>query len=559
MSRLWRATRLLWSADPWAMTRGAAAAVAVLAMGAALLGLSGWFITATGAAGLAGIGIAFDVFRPSAGVRFLALGRAGARYAERLLTHDATLRALTRLRVVLMRRLERWPVPKLRRLRGAVELTRITADVDALDGLVLRLVLPLMAGALTHVGVFAVLAWLSSLPVALTIAGGYSLGAAVILWRVARRGFAPSAEAERRIQDLAREAIGLFRGQRDVLLQARLPSVRGRMNDVEAKLCSAQKRLDRLDRDGALALTGLITLVTGATLLLSGVLVGQGDVSPALAALGVFVALALGESVLPLRRGLAELGRIRDAADRVFEDARPSAPEEATSPPGQPDPEAGLCLRGIAIARAGRADPLLTGLDLDLRRGETVALLGVSGMGKSTLLDAIAGLVAVSEGGICVLGLDLEDWPGHALRERLTLVAQRSALIGGAIRDNLSLAGDDLDDAAMWDALRAVRLDGVLEGRGGLDATLGEGGRGLSGGEARRLALARALLRRPDVLLLDEPTEGLDDALARQVLNGIRDFLPHAAILTASHRSAETDAADRVVNLERCIPNNEYS
>ena len=119
MKRLWQVLRLLWKAEPWAMWRGAALAVAVLVMGAALLGLSGWFITATGIAGIAGVGIAFDVFRPSAGVRFLALGRAGARYGERLLTHDATLRALARLRVTLLQRLERFPMPELRRLRGA--------------------------------------------------------------------------------------------------------------------------------------------------------------------------------------------------------------------------------------------------------------------------------------------------------------------------------------------------------------------------------------------------------------------------------------------------------
>ena len=196
MRVLWRLTRLLWQADPWAMWRGAAAALAVLVMGAALLGLSGWFITATGLAGLAGIGIAFDVFRPSAGVRFLALGRAGARYAERLLTHDATLRALARLRLTLMARLETWPMAALRRLRGASELTRITADVDALDGLILRLVLPLAAGLLTHAMALAALWVLVSGPVAVAVAGGYVLGGALVLTLVARRALRPSARAE---------------------------------------------------------------------------------------------------------------------------------------------------------------------------------------------------------------------------------------------------------------------------------------------------------------------------------------------------------------------------
>ena len=129
-----RIVRLLLAAAPWAMVRGAALSVVVLLMGAALLGLSGWFITATGVAGLAGLGIAFDVFRPSAGVRFLALGRTAARYGERLLTHDATLRALAALRVTLLRRHAGADARALMGLRSESVLTRIVSDVDALDG-----------------------------------------------------------------------------------------------------------------------------------------------------------------------------------------------------------------------------------------------------------------------------------------------------------------------------------------------------------------------------------------------------------------------------------------
>ena len=161
--------RILWrllTADRRAMARGALLSVLVLVMGAALLGLSGWFITATGVAGLAGIGIAFDVFRPSAGVRLLALGRTAARYGERVLTHDATLRALAVLRVDLLRRQAGQGARALMRLRGEAALTRIVADVDALDGLVLRLFLPALAALATHALAFAMLAWLSGLPVA---------------------------------------------------------------------------------------------------------------------------------------------------------------------------------------------------------------------------------------------------------------------------------------------------------------------------------------------------------------------------------------------------------
>ena len=173
---------LLVTADRWAMARGVLLAITVLVMGAALLGLSGWFITATGLAGLAGIGIAFDVFRPSAGVRFLALGRAAARYGERLLTHNATLRALAALRVVLLRGFARSDARELAKLRSEGALTRIVSDVDALDGVVLRLILPLGAVILTHALVLAVLGLIVGWSVASVIAGLYlSFGLAILL------------------------------------------------------------------------------------------------------------------------------------------------------------------------------------------------------------------------------------------------------------------------------------------------------------------------------------------------------------------------------------------
>ncbi|MDF1715230.1 MAG: ATP-binding cassette domain-containing protein [Antarcticimicrobium sp.] len=555
MRALWRIFRLLWTADAWAMWRGAALTVVVLIMGAALLGLSGWFITATGLAGIAGIGIAFDVFRPSAGVRFLALGRAGARYGERLLTHDATLRALAALRITLMHRLEHWPIDALRRLRGGTALTRITADVDALDGVALRLALPVAAALITHAVAFAMLSWLSDPVVAAAIGLGYLIGGMVILLRVALRTFAPSTEAEAAMQTLRQRAIGLFRGQREAILQGLIPSWRARIDAEEARARAAQDRLDRIDTAAGLALTAMVGLVTALVLGLSGGLIASGRIDAAQAAIGVFVALALAETVMPLRRGLAEIGRMRDAAGRVMAPAPQGArPLPAGGAAPATDRAAGLEVRDLDLARPGRAGLLLRGLSFSAAPGEMLALSGASGSGKSTLLDALAGIGPIQAGEVRVLGASLGDWPEPALRRHLTLLPQRSALLGGTVLDNLQIARPELSEDAAWEVLRAVALDGVIHGRGGLQARLGEGGAGLSGGESRRLALARALLRRPDILLLDEPTEGLDDPTARRVVAGLRRYLPQATIIAATHRTAEMEGADRRVDLEKYIP-----
>ncbi|MEC3861553.1 ATP-binding cassette domain-containing protein [Mesobacterium sp. TK19101] len=549
MKALWRAFRLIWQATPLAMLRDAGMSTLVLIMGAALLGLSGWFITATGVAGLAGIGIAFDVFRPSAGVRLLALGRAGARYFERLMSHDATLRALAVLRVTLLQRLARWPIPRLRHLRGASALTRITADVDALDGVALRLALPLMAALTTHVMVFLVLSWLVTMQVAAVILVGYLLGGAIVLMRVTFATLAPSTEAEEAMQRLRRQAIGLFRGQRDVILQGELPAIRTALDGAEVEARAALERLDRVDTGAGfwmqVSIAGIVSVVLG----LSGWLVTQGAVDAAPAAIGVFVALSLAESLLPLRRGVAEVGRIRDAVGRVLDGSESDAlPVVKTTP--KADAGQGISVTDLCINRPG-GGLLLQGLSFHVAPGETMAFVGTSGSGKSTLLDVLAGVGTAAGGAVRIGGVDLADWPEDDLRRWLTLLPQRSALVSGSLRENLSLARADVTDADALAVLEACALTGVVEGRGGLGAILGEGGAGLSGGEARRLVLARALLRRPNVLLLDEPTEGLDAQTARAVLRGIRNYLPDAAILVAAHRPAEQEFADRLVTVEK--------
>ena len=546
MKLLWNAFRLIWSAAPWAMWRGALLFVAVLLMGAALLGLSGWFITATGLAGIAGIGIAFDVFRPSAGVRLLALGRAATRYGERLMTHDATLRALSALRISLMRRLSRLSLPEMQRLRGPLALTRITADVDALDGIVLRLGLPVAAALLTHGLVFVVLRWLTTPDMALTIAVGYLLGGALVMLRLARATFSPSREAERANQTLRRDTIGMMRGRLDLFVQGRLQDHLCQLHDTDDEMRAAMARLDRVDREAGLVLSLLVTIIAGVALALGGHLVASGALDPARAAIGFFVALALGETVLPLRRGIAEIGRIRDAAERILshEEQGRDAPRIGGQATGS-----GLVAKDVSFRREGASAFLIEGLTLSVGAGETVALVGPSGSGKSTLLAVIAGTEPGYTGDIQILGQDLRAFGERELRAVLTMVPQRSALLGGSIFENLALAKPDLTHEEAEAVLETVQLSQVVARMGGLDGVLGESGAGLSGGESRRLVLARALLRRPEVLLLDEPTEGLDTPTAQKVLSGVRAWLPEAAILMASHRSAEIQSADSIFSL----------
>lgn len=541
-----------------ALLRGAALSLTVLLAGVALLGLSGWFITAAAAAGLTATGAMFDVFRPSAMVRFLALGRTAARYGERVLTHDATLRALAGIRVRLLAALVHAPHEKLAELRGAQTLNRVMADVDALDGVSLRLVLPITAGiaALALSGIFL---WLLVHPlVALWVTGGIAAGAAAVLLWAARRAQAPSRRAEMAAQAFRSRLIDMIRGRADLAVYGRLTHQHDAILEADRRRDSDRATLDQIERRAGLALSVLGTMIAAGALAIGMMLSQEGRIAAPMAAVGFFVSLALMEAVAPLRRAMADLGRMMLAARRVRANLSLPIPPAGQTLSGLAGAE-GLVLKNISFQRPGSQSPILSSVSLSLSHGETLAVTGASGSGKSTLLLLAAGLLTPQQGCVLLQGQPLADWAEPAMRARLVLVPQRTSLMAGSIRSALQLAAPDAPDTALWKVLAAVCLTEVVMEKGGLDAMLGPGGNGLSGGEARRIALARALLRHPEVLLLDEPTEGLDDAKARAVLEGIRNFLPEAAILMASHRSAETDWAMRRLTLTKShISNVEY-
>lgn len=545
MSALWFVFLLILRDQRKALLRGAVLSFVVLVMGAALLGLSGWFITAAAAAGLLGMGAVFDVFRPSAAIRFLALGRTAARYGERMLTHDSTLRALETLRLQLLGSLLKAPFVQLERLRGAQSLARLTADIDALDGISLRLILPMVAALATQLLAFAILWWLVGLPVATFSLLGWMGGSVVVVLLSVKHAAPISRQAEAAMQALRARLIDLIRS-RDTL------AAHGRLQDQAAYVQSAHDRhmlwrdkLDRVERRTGAAQAVLGTFMAAGALWLGVMAVEHGQIAPALAALGFFTMLALAETVAPLRRAVADLGRMSEAARRV----RAALRSPAMADRGQACPPEVLQLSDVALARPGSQTPILQAVSFRLLPAETLAITGPSGCGKSSLLKAIAGFVPVLKGQIHLGTLAIPAWNEDALRRFVTYLPQRSALMEGTVRDALCLSNLGATESELWHVLEAVALADVIAAREGLETPLGPRGSGLSGGEARRLTLARALLRHPALLLLDEPTEGLDDTTAAKVLTGLRGYLPNAMIIMASHHPREAATAGRTIAL----------
>lgn len=545
MSALVRVVVLMIRDERPALWRGLALSVLVLAMGLALLSLSGWFILVSAAAGLAGLGILFNVFVPSSLIRLLALGRTVARYGERVLTHEATLRAVSVLRVRLLRGVIALPYRQAERVRANAMLNRVTADVDALDGALLRLFLPAVAGGTVILVAAVVLWWLVHPGVAVVVGVGHLVLPSVVFLAGQALARRPARRAEAALQAGRSRLADLVSGRDDLVVYGQVRAVADRVRVAFDRHSSARFALDRVERLAGAAMD-LIGSVTVALCFGLGVLLVQaGQIDAARAAVGVFAALALTEAVAPVHRALAEVGRMTQAARRVL--PMVGSGRDPVDAPMIPE-LGGLAFEQVGFRTGDQGRAVLKDLTFRVARGEVVALTGPSGSGKSTALLLAAGALVPDTGAVRVGGQlvssDMAQRPGG-----LALVPQRHALVAGSVAENLRFAAPDAPDAALWQALQTVRLDHVIRDRGGLEMKLGFRGAGLSGGEARRLVLARALLRRPALLILDEPTEGLDDATAQTVLSGVRQAVPDAAILIAAHRRVDIEIADRVIAL----------
>ncbi|MCK0197137.1 ATP-binding cassette domain-containing protein [Ancylobacter sp. 6x-1] len=512
---------------------GVLLAALTLLAGTGLLALSGWFITATAIAGLSSAtALAFDVFAPSAGIRLAALTRTGARYGERLVTHDATLAVLAGLRERLFRG---WAAPRAAgRLadRPAGLLFRLTLDIDALDSLYLRALLPAAAAAMVTLASI-VLIGLIDLHTGLVF-GLIVLGLGVLVpalgLRAARR---PSRRRAHALEVLRARTIDLVAGQTELAMTGRLTPQRAAIAAADARLEQADDDLNRAETlmSSAFAIggAGLLALM----LVLAAHLVEADRIDAPAAALLLLVALAAFDPLGALRRGVVEFGRMLVAAGRIAPRLKPTEPEAA---PASPGPGVAVRLTGADIAPAGAIRPVVLGADLAIGVGERVALIGASGAGKSTLIAAIAGEAGLEAGR-------LEALPA-------TLLTQRTELFQDTIGGNLRIAKPDAEDFQLFDALRAAGLIEVIEALPRrLDSSLGEAALGLSGGQARRLALARLFLRPTPLWLLDEPTEGLDGTTARDVLARLAEQAAGRTLVIATHLRREAEIADRVVVL----------
>jgi len=531
----------------WLLSLGVVLAIVTLLASIGLLTLSGWFLSASAIVGVAGI-YSFNYMLPAAGVRAAAIIRTAGRYFERLVSHDATFRVLLHLRVSTFSKLLPLSPAGLARFRQGELLNRMVADVDTLDHLYLRVISPLVGALVVIVVVTLGLSFLD-VTLALTL-GGIMLATLFILPPLFYRAGKPGGESLTHLRGQYRQQLtGWLQGQAELTLFGASQRFREQMENTELSWHDAQRRQSDLT-----AASQAVMLIISATAVIAMLWLAAGGVGGntqpgALIALFVFCALAAFEALAPVTGAFQHMGQVIASAARITQIT--DCPPEVTFPDvadASPD-KVNLHLNNVTFAYPGQPLNALNHLSLSLSSGEHAAILGRTGCGKSTLLQLLTRAWDPQSGTILFNDKPLADLSEAALRASISMVPQRVHLFSATLRDNLLLAAPQASDEMLVAMLGRVGLEKLLDDSG-LNAWLGEGGRQLSGGELRRLAIARALLHDAPLVLLDEPTEGLDAQTERQVLDLLNEVMKEKTLLMVTHRLRGLSQFDQIIVMD---------
>lgn len=530
------------------LTSGLLLSLLTTVSGIALLTLSGWFISSCA---IAGSVITFNFMLPAAQIRALAIIRTLGRYGERVVTHEATFRGLANIRSWLFQQLIPLAPGRLSTLRSGDVLSRLTADVDALDALYLRLVGPVAIAAFGMLGV-ALFLGLYSWQISLTTLVMLLIAAVWVPWLFNRLG---QMHAERLVVLSANfriRQLELLQGLADLLAYQAYERFADVLAEVSTRMIATQRQNNRLT-----AISSALTLLLGQMALLIALTVAalavvEGSLTGADAALVIFCVLAAFELVTPLPQAMQMLGKTQKAAQRIRQIAEMSPTVVQENPVLDLPDGCDLRLDQVSFRYNPQQNWLLDNISLDIPHGSKLAIVGPSGSGKTTLLHLLMRYVDPELGEIQLAGRALRQLHPDAVLTRFGVLSQRSQLFAATIKENLLIAKPDASHAELNAAIEAAGLQAFIRQLpNGIDTWVGESGVKVSGGEARRIALARLYLKNAPILILDEPTEGLDSHTENEVFKALAKFSVDKTLIMVTHRSAGLSLVDEIFHLQQ--------
>ncbi|WP_432745341.1 thiol reductant ABC exporter subunit CydC [Methylobacter sp. G7] len=522
----------------------------------ALLTLSGWFISSSAIAGLVAIGgntLAFNFMLPAAQIRALALTRTVGRYGERLVTHEATFRVLAGIRSWFFQQLIPLVPGRLSAMRSGDLLSRMTADIDALDALYLRLLAPAIVAV---IGVTAVTVFLAFYSPVVSLTTGLMLIIASVWtpWVFNRLGRDGAEKIVVLAANFRIRQLDMMQGLEDLIANQAYGRFSGFLEQFSDAMINTQRRNNCLSAISS-ALTLLLSQITLLTaLVLAAVSFKEGLLSGSDLALVIFCVIAAFELVTPLPQAMQMLAKTQESARRIRQVTE--MPPTITSS-AQPLPLPGrydLQLNGVSFRYSDQQDWVLKNISLTIPQGGKIAIVGPSGSGKTTLLQLLMRYYDPEQGSVLLAGQNIRQLDADELMSCFGVLSQRSQLFAATIKENLLIAKPDASAMELDVAIKAAGLEnfiGYLPE--GLDTWVGESGVKVSGGEARRIALARLYLKNAPILILDEPTEGLDGETERDVFKALADFARDKTVVMVTHREAGLVLVDVVYRMERGV------
>ncbi|MDQ2042860.1 thiol reductant ABC exporter subunit CydC [Pseudoalteromonas sp. 20-92] len=538
-----------------AMLLGTFLATITVLANVGLLAISGWFLASMAAAGIAGVQM--NYFTPAGTIRFLAIVRTASRYGERLVTHNATFLLLSEIRTNVFATLSKLNNVDLAMSRSADLVNRLQNDVDALDKFYLNVLLPMLV-ALLSVPIIMLFMSAYNGNVALICFTGIVLIGVVIPALLSAKLTKNSHKETQLSAQLRSELSDTLTGFRELsIYQARSQQ----LNKCDE--LSEQYNQQLFIRHKALANSdGLSLLVVQLAMLASIVTIvplvyANTMVNVELAMLSLFV-LASFESVLLLPNAFIELPSVLKAAERLFtlEDKAASSQVKDTHVDVNKSFSSQnhtLTLNNISYQYGEQT--ALTNISFELKPQQKVAIVGRSGSGKTTLVNLLTGLWPLQQGSIALNNqnsvVDLYSLNNDIRANVINILAQQHHIFDGTLSENLRYAAPNATKEQMIEALALAQLSPWFnELKEGLKTRLGTGGRNVSQGQSRRIAIAQALLKNPAILVLDEPTEGLDNQSKQGVMQAIMHVMNNASVLTITHDPALLAQMDNVVWLE---------